>query len=616
MCGIAGIVKGPFDSKSRLEVVRHMAEELRHRGPDSSGDYADEVAALAHRRLEVIDLTAAAAQPFRLGSLWLVYNGEIYNHRALRQELEAAGEGPFHSTSDTEVVLRLFRRHAAAAVEKLIGMFAFAIWDSEAKTLFAARDRLGIKPFAYRLLPGGGLAFASEVNPLAHPELDAHGGSPDLDRAALVDFFRWKYVPSPHSIWQGVTKLPPAHTLTLAPGDSSPTLRRYWQPVSTETTTDAAVADARFDELFSTVVSEHTMSDVPLGVFLSGGLDSSSIAASMAGESGERAAIETFTLGFDVGSHDEAQTARETARFLGTKHHEEHADGPGLDEALSHYTEIFDEPFGDHGAWPMARVARLARRNVTVALSGEGGDELFAGYPWYTKFPRFKNSAGASLLARGLPAQSKAARSAARRSAREVERYAYFLGPFTQRQIDGLLHPDLLAHECRLDRDPWWHARRFWRHDLSPIKRLQWADLHTYLVDDMLTKVDRASMWVSLEARPPFVDHRLVEFALGLHPELMHGGSEGKLITRRWLAGRVPQAVLTQRKIGFSMPVMRWVRRRPELLRRALDRLHDRGVLTQPGGWLRHQLPFTNEQAWCLLVLDRFFAARNSQASL
>ena len=555
-----------------------MNDCLVHRGPDSAGLFCDDGMALGHRRLSILDLSAAGAQPMSLGGLTIVYNGELYNYRELRAGLR----GPFRSESDTEVLLRLFLEEGPRCVERLQGMFAFAIWNERERSLFAARDHLGIKPFHYRMLPGQGLAFASEIKALLPL------GRPSLNRDALRDFFTYKYVPTPKTIYEGIVKLPPAHTLEYR--DGGLTLRRYWQPESSEERSEPESAQEELEELLEEVIRAHTVSDVPVGVFLSGGIDSSTVTACLD-------APRTFNLGFDVRSHDESAIAERVAEQLGAEHKTLLATGFDLDSALERFVRIYDEPFGDHGAWAMFLIAERARQEVTVALTGEGGDELFAGYHWYHKHPTQTSRLKHRVALRLLPPLSAASRSAQRHVATGLERYSMFLGPFTRLQKGALLDPSLTAS----DYDDLWFYRNAWRDDLAPLKRLQWADVHGYLTDDMLTKVDRATMAVSLEARPPLVDRRLVEFALSLSPGVLRCGERGKLPLRRFLAKRIDRDAFERPKIGFSMPVRRWLRRRPELLQQAGARLKSAGILASSRPRVH-----TNEQAWCLLVLDRW----------
>ena len=575
MCGIVGLIGVP----NPRQLVERMTDQLAHRGPDDRGVWARRGVALGHRRLSILDLSQAGHQPMSYASQTIVYNGEIYNFRELRRELSEA----FESDSDTEVLLRLFARQGPACLERLHGMFAFAVWDEARRELFLARDRLGIKPVYYRRLDTGGLAFASEIAPLLAL------GRPPIDQSAIRDFFSYKYIPTPKSIYQGIHKLPPAHYLTFSPeGSEEPRIERYWQPESTSEVVDGDEALERLEPLLAEAVRSHTLSDVPYGVFLSGGIDSATLLANLDHP-------RTFTLGFDVRSHDEGAAARAIAEHRGARHHEESADGVDLEEALEAIPTIYGEPFADHGAWPVFLIARAARRHVTVALAGDGGDELFAGYHWYDKWPRFRSTPLNRFLSPRVPALTATGRSLQRRAAVGLERYSMFLGPFTPQQKRALLVPELTGEEY----DDLWYFRRYWREDLPPLKRLQWVDLHTYLVDDMLTKLDRATMAVSLEARPPLLDHRLVELALSLDPRLLRNERHGKVLLRRHLASRIPPQLMTQRKIGFSMPVRSWVRRRPELLRKALERLTRTGILRTD------RLPgLNNEQTWSLLVLD------------
>ncbi len=582
MCGIAGIL-GPSASP---DLVQTMADLQAHRGPDDAGTWTAPGVALAHRRLSILDLSAAGHQPMTCGALTLTYNGEIYNFRALRKELG----GAWHSDTDSEVILRLYEQMGPACVERLVGMFALAIWDADKRELFLARDRLGIKPLHYRVVEGS-FAFASELKALV-PHGEPALPRPSVDSTALRDFFSYKYVPTPKTIFEGIHKLRPGHRMLLSadrPERVEP--ERYWSPEVSEEIRDPEAALETYSELLATVVRDHTLSDVPVGVFLSGGIDSTSVVANL-----ERP--RTFTLGFDKG-RDESEIAAEIAAHFGTEHRLLRAEGGDLAAAARAIPEMYDEPFGDHGAWPTHLVSRLARQHVTVALSGEGGDELFAGYQWYDKCVRFRSTASSRFLSRVLPPFVKASRAAERRAATGLERYSMFLGPFTPRQKRALLTPELLPP----DYDDLWVYRRLQRPELSPIKQMQWWDLNTYLADDMLPKLDRASMAVSLEARPPFLDHRMVEFALRLAPELLRQGPTGKVLPRAFLAPRLPEGTLDRPKIGFSMPVRRWTAAHPEVLERALARLTRQGV-THSAARRR----FNSEQIWSLLVLDQWLA--------
>ncbi len=576
MCGINGIA-GTYGS---AELIERMTRQLVHRGPDGSGSWEAPGVRFGHTRLAILDLSEAGRQPMTFGPFTITYNGEIYNHQALRSALP----GPFRSHCDTETLLHLYARDRDDCVRSLQGMFAFAVWDAEARRLFAARDRLGIKPLYYRPLPGG-LAFASEIRSLL--QIDR----PAIDQTSLRDFFTYKYVPAPKTIYQGIYQLAPGHTLVWD-ADRGLRLSRYWCPSSAVVIRDADEAGARLDALLRQVVPAHTLADVPVGVFLSGGIDSTTVAAFL-----ERP--RTFTLGMDIERRDEAPIARRVAQHFGTVHFEETASAGDLEEAVNTVAAVWDEPFGDSSAWATFQVSRLARRHVTVALSGDGGDELFCGYQWYSKWLLNRSTPVSRLLSAVVPAFSAAARSMTRRAATGLERYAAFLSPFTPRQRTLLLAPDLTGG----DYDDLWHFREYWREDLEPLKRMQWADLHTYLPGDLLLKVDRASMAHSLEVRPPLLDHRLVEFALSLDSRLLRDvdGGKGKLVLRRLVGPRVPAGLFDRKKRGFNLPIRSWVRQHHGLVESAVARLARAGIIRQ-----RPTVGFSHEQIWMLLILDRW----------
>lgn len=576
MCGIAGIL----DPTAAPDAIERMTRALRHRGPDGSGTWSDGPVHLGHTRLAILDLSESAREPMTLGPLTMVYNGEVYNYRELRETLP----GPFLSTGDAEVVLHAFARDGLRGIEALNGMFAFAVWNRETRTLHAVRDRVGIKPFFYRRTEDG-IAFASEIKALL--EL----GRPSIDPTALRDYFTYKYSPAPKTMYRGIHELPPAHTLEWTPG-SEPVVRRYWSPATTFEIRSRDEAVGKLGDLLRRSVPETTVSDVPVGVFLSGGIDSTTVVAHL-----DRP--RTFTLGMDVKHRDESGAARDAARHFDTDHHEEVASFDDLDEAIETVPRIWDQPFGDSGSWASYHVSRMARRHVTVALSGEGGDELFCGYHWYTKWLTHRSTPWNRALAALLPTFSAGARSNHRRAVTGLDRYASFLSPFTSRQKRALLTPELLEP----DYDDLWHFRAFWREDLEPLQRMRWADFHTYLPGDLLTKVDRASMAHALEVRPPMLDHRVVDLAFSLDASLLRDvpGNRGKLVVRDLMADRVPPGHFDRAKKGFNLPIRTWAKRNPGMLQGALDRLRKAGLL-RPA-----RAPFfTNEQTWLLLVLDRW----------
>jgi asparagine synthase (glutamine-hydrolysing) len=576
MCGIAGIV----GSQASAELALRMAQRIEHRGPDGEGVWTEAGVALSHRRLAIQDLTDAGNQPMIYGSHVLTYNGELYNHERLRSGLP----GPWASSGDTEVVLRLLATEGAACLSRLVGMFAFASWDGRSKSLLLVRDRLGIKPLYYRLLPDG-IAFASELKSLMLL------GTPDIDQSAVRDFLFHGYIPAPKSIYRGIFKLPAAHTLTWQAGKAS--IERYWSPSTQIIERSSEDTVAQLDALLREVVPEHTVSDVPVGVFLSGGIDSALTAYYLD-------APRTYTLGFEQGGRSEADAARQVAAHLDTEHLEMTAPQADFAGALDRMPGMFDEPFGDSAAWSNYLVAQFARREVTVALSGEGGDEIFCGYPRYWSRVGGRSNFMNRSFARYLPPLSRLASSMQRRGYEGLPAYAAALGGMTAQQIDSLLAPSWMAP----DYDYLWFYRQYWRDDLRPLAQLRWLDLNTDLAEGLLTKVDRTSMAHSLEVRPPLLDHRLVEFMLSVDPQLLvdEQRKRGKLLVRRLMEPRLPPNHLNRPKSGFGLPVHRWLKQNPKLMQDAVRRLMERGVL-------RRAVGAEFRRAWYVLILDRWFTA-------
>jgi asparagine synthase (glutamine-hydrolysing) len=576
MCGIAGII-GPSAS---AELAQAMALRLRHRGPDGDGVWSQPGVALSHRRLAIQDLTDAGRQPMVFDSHVLTYNGELYNHERLRATLP----GPWASSGDTEVVLRLLATEGSLGLGRLVGMFAFASWNARDGRLLLARDRLGIKPLYYALLPDG-IAFASELKALTLL------GAAKIDPSAVRDFLFHGYVPAPKTIYQGISKLPAGHTLTWQAGKVS--IERYWNPSTAIIERGAADTTRELDALLRQVVPEHTVSDVPVGVFLSGGVDSALTAYYLD-------APHTYTLGFEAAGRSEADAARSVAAHLRTAHLEMTAPQADFAGALEQMPALFDEPFGDSAAWSNYLIAQFARREVTVALSGEGGDEIFCGYPRYWSRIGARSNFLNRSLARYLPPLSRLASSMQRRGYVGLPAYAAALGGMTARQIDSLLTPRWQEPGY----DYLWFYRQFWREDLKPLAQLRWLDLNTDLAEGLLTKVDRTSMAHSLEVRPPLLDHRLVEFMLSVDPKLLvdEKRRRGKLLVRRLMEPRLPPNHMDRPKSGFGLPVHQWLKVHPKLFREAVLRLMDRGVL-------RRAVGVEFRRAWYLLVLDRWFTA-------
>ena len=569
MCGIAGLMR--WDGRPVDEAaVRRMIEPLAHRGPDACGAQVVRCppvhAGLGHTRLRVIDLSDAAAQPMASddGLVWVVFNGEIYNYRELRASLEQRGVR-FRSASDTEVLLRLYEAEGERCVHALDGMFAFAVWDGRSRRLLLARDRVGKKPLFYAAAPGR-LAFASELKGLLRDPEIRHEVDPD----ALPALFLYGYVPSPQTCYRGIRSLPPGHLLR-AEADGRVSVEEYWDvplaPARAQRPVAEAEAATRVRELVIAAVQRRLMADVPLGAFLSGGLDSTIVVGIMSRL--VRQPVRTFSIGFTHDPRfDETAYARLAARRFGTRHTEYVVSPPAM-ELVERLVWHHDGPFADSSAIPTYLLSRLTREHVTVALNGDGGDELFAGYLRFPaallseRVPRWLRRSAARLCA-GLP-EWGGHRTAAQRLqklARSValpltERYQRWISVF----FDDL--PRLLgAANDRPGRAPAPLARLAPYlarcQAASPLNRLLYLNLKTYLVDDLLVKMDRCSMAHGLETRSPFLDRELLEYAFGLPDDLKLRGGRTKVVLRRAFADLIPPAILRRGKMGFGVPLRAW----------------------------------------------------------
>ena len=565
MCGIAGFAGWPLGAEEAGRTVRAMCDAIVHRGPDDSGYFVAPEVALGMRRLSIIDV-AGGQQPIgnEDGSVQVVFNGEIYNHHEVRRDLVGRGHR-FRTRSDTETIVHLYEEMGEAFVERLRGMFAIALWDIRAKRLVLARDRVGIKPLSYWVTPNG-IAFCSELRSLL--ALDRFPRR--LDDRGMAAFLSLGYVPDPLAAFAGVAKLPPGHVLTWS-AERGVAVQRYWTPAVAETpVVDEASAVERLRELLAAAVGSHLEAEVPLGAFLSGGLDSSTVVALMA----RGAAIEphTFSIGFDDVAFNEAPHARRVAAAIGTRH-TELVVRPDADRWIEGIVAIFDEPFADSSALPTYVVSWLARQHVTVSLSGDGGDELFGGYTRYLDALRRPTlpAWGRSILravGRALPHVAPGrGRLLDRARSREVAYAGTVALPLAP--VDGgmaarrLVPRDGEFGDIVPDAFVAAGARDFG-------SQMMLVDIATYLPGDILTKVDRASMAVSLEARVPLLDHALVEFALALPSGLKIRDGVGKQVFRRAIRGLVPPAVLDHPKLGFAVPLGSWFR---GPLRHRLDRL-------------------------------------------
>ncbi|WP_281915508.1 asparagine synthase (glutamine-hydrolyzing) [Caldimonas thermodepolymerans] len=573
MCGIAGLYTLDETRPADPSIVDAMCRMIVHRGPDDQGVHVHGGAQIGMRRLSIIDL-ASGHQPIHNEerTVWVVFNGEIYNFRELRRELEALGHR-FYTQTDTECIVHAYEQYGEDCFRRLRGMFGIAILDLRERKLVLARDRLGKKPLYYTTTPDGTLAFASELKCLyAVP-----GFSPRISTEATHDYFALGYVPAPASIYEGVHKLPPAHYLVVRQGQVS--VQRYWQlDFGPKWQAGEAELKGQLLEKLEDAVRARLVSDVPFGAFLSGGIDSSVVAVLMARNLA--APVKTFTIGFKEAAFNELPDARSVATHIGADHHEliVEADAVGLLKDLVWY---FDEPFGDSSAIPTYLVSRLAAQHVKMVLSGDGGDELFAGYERYRRFQRLDAFArgtlglgGTALRAASLVA-GKARGVRLRRIADRVDQ------PYPQRYLSGvalntaadlrmLLVPEVAGN------DPFVRVSdRFTRADIAdPMEKILAGDIDTYLADDILVKVDRMTMANSLEARSPLLDHELLEFAARLPLDLKLRNGSGKYLLKQVARDLLPAAVLDKPKQGFAIPVAKWFRE--DLRELMLDTLADR----------------------------------------
>lgn len=567
MCGICGFVDTQGGGVQFEQALRRMCRTLFHRGPDDEGYYLSERAGLAMRRLSIIDL-AHGQQPVTNedGTLWLVFNGEIYNFRELRERLEQAGH-IFKSHSDTEVIIHAYEEYGRSCVEHFNGMFALAIWNSRDHSLFLARDRLGIKPLYY-WRGRGGLVFGSTLTAVAlHPDVPR-----EINLRAVDTYLTFEYIPAPETILEGVRKLPAAHWLYYREGRCE--LRPYWEvkPGAVPATPEACVEALR--ELIQDAVRLRLISDVPLGAFLSGGLDSSTIVAAM--HAAAPASLRTFSIGFHNQTYNELPYARSVAARFETRHREEILQ-PDINDLIETVLPHLDEPLADFSVFPTYLVSKVAAREVKVALSGDGGDELFGGYDTYLADDlerRYYRRLPAAMRTRLLPAvmgripPGSAKKGLINRAKRFIEggalpagwQHTRWMMFMTAADKNALYRQDfseaLGAHRAEGFIEAFFAEAA----DLDPLAQQQVVDIKSYLVDNILVKVDRMSMAASLEARVPFLDHRLVEFALGLPAELKLSRGETKVILRRAVRDLLPEDVLRKPKQGFSIPLKHWLR--------------------------------------------------------
>jgi len=571
MCGIAGI----FNVNNKTEVSHNLLEKMNnsqsHRGPDDDGLFFAPGIGLAHRRLSIIDL-AGGHQPMfnQRGDIGIVFNGEIYNHRELAKELVALGH-QFSTVGDTETIIHAWAQWGVDCVKHLRGMFAFAIWDSSQDLLFVARDRLGIKPLYYSLLDDGQFIFGSELKVLKnHPKC-----SRELDPKAIEDYFTFGYIPEPKSIFKQVKKLEPGHTLTVNFGQPLAEPQQYWDVDFSDTLnseSEQATKEQLIDRL-KEAVDVRLVSEVPLGSFLSGGVDSSAVVALMSQLSEQP--VNACSIGFDVADFNETDYAKSVAARYDAKHSVKIVGSDDF-ELIDELAKLYDEPYADSSALPTYRLCQIARKHVTVALSGDGADELMAGYrryQWHLKEQKVRDLLPLSLrkpifgtLGKLYPKLDWAPKFLRAKTTfqsmsydwvdgyhnsmsilRNDEREKLFSQAFKQ-QLDGYSSVEVFRH----------HAEQ--AQDLDSLSQVQYLDMKTYLVGDILTKVDRASMAHSLEVRVPILDHPFVEWAAKLPANKRVEKGEGKSIFKKSLESHLPHDVLYRKKMGFSIPLAQWFR--------------------------------------------------------
>jgi len=568
MCGICGIMNSDFEKSVEQRLVKKMCDVIYHRGPDDDGAYVNGNVGIGMRRLSIIDLVTGK-QPISNedGSVWIVFNGEIYNHKDIRAELEARGH-IFSTNTDTETIVHAYEEYGRDCVLKLNGMFAFAIWDSRKKEMFLARDRIGIKPLYY-FFDKKKFVFGSELKSI----LQVHNIPKRIDLTALDNFLTFEYIPAPLSIFQDIKKLPAGHTLVLS--NNNINIQQYWDMQVNTNGFDESSSKQNLVELLQDAVKIRLMSDVPLGAFLSGGIDSSAIVALMSQVMDQP--VKTFSIGFEDQTYNELNYARMIAKKFNTEHHE-FIIQPNAVELADNLLQFLDEPFGDFSIFPTYLVSKMAREYVTVVLSGDGGDELFAGYDTYiadqmgnvfSKFPGWFRNGFVSRVLDVIPPSPKK-KGLINRAKRFVEgmrlpedlhhtRWMIFL----QQLERGLLFTDDMKSGMT-EKDSYKFIRNYFNNVIpqtgDDINQQMYVDVKTYLVDNILVKVDRMSMATSLEARVPFLDHRFAEFAATVPGSAKLQGKNSKAILKQSMEKLLPKEILYRGKEGFSIPIKNWIK--------------------------------------------------------
>lgn len=591
MCGIAGWVNLKADAAKRQDgdILHAMCNAIVHRGPNSEGTWTDDAVALGMRRLSIIDLKTGDQPVFSEDKAVIaMINGELYNFREVRADLAKRGH-KFTTQTDVEIVPHLYQIYGDDFLDQINGMFAISLWDTQKKKLVLARDRFGEKPIYYGVFDGK-LIYASEPKAiLAHPAVKA-----ELDLDALRHYLSYDYVPAPRSIYKGISKLPAAHVLTVENGEVN--VRRYWNLTWNKNghrpPLDKAANELR--ELLSDAVRMRLVSDVPLGILLSGGVDSSSVAAFAVRHATEK--VKTFSIGFEEDSFDESKYARQVAHYLGTEHYEATLSVDTAADLISDIGKWLDEPLSDGSLIPTYMLSRFVKRHVTVALGGDGGDELFAGYPMYFghkmaaaygSIPRFLRRGLIEPIVRSLPVSQKnlsfdykAKRFIKSANYDAVTRHHSWFGSFAISDHDALLTENVLSQTSG---DIYQAPRDLLKlcDAKHRIEQMQYLDMNFYMAEDILSKVDRASMSVSLETRAPFLDPRVGQFAASIPLDYKLRGNKGKYILKKAMEDLLPADILSRSKKGFGIPIAAWLKGRLNPLMHDLlapDRLKDQGI--------------------------------------
>jgi asparagine synthase (glutamine-hydrolysing) len=554
MCGIFGSANG---SGIRLLKSSDSLQTLKHRGPDQQGEFVDDMVYMGHRRLSILDLSENGKQPMVSSEAVITVNGEIYNFQELKRELQ--GKYKFKSKSDSEVILHGYSEWGIdGLLDRIDGMYSFAVYDKKKKFVYLVRDRYGIKPLYYSF-HNNSFVWASELKAI---EKYYDQAKLSIDYSAIYDYLTYLYIPAPKTLFKNVFKLEPAHYLVIDLNKLDFLVKKYWTLPSQEIKIDIVSAASKIRELINESVKSQMISDVPLGFFLSGGIDSSIVVATATQYSKQ---LHTYSIGFDISSHNETQYSRQIAGLFNTDHNEKILDVESANRLFRHMKLWYDEPFADTSAIPTYLVSEFAKRNSTVVLTGDGGDELFGGYDWYERYFEYSKKHifcpdSLQVLCSGIKKRNRY--SLIGRIANQLE--YRMLGGYKlySKLLGGLLPNGKLKYKNAWnipdDYDDFWYFKKFYKPELNPKKRFQYLDFHTYLPDDIFTKVDRVSMSVALECRIPFMNRELVEFAFSLPEDIIYYNNQKKGLLKYAYNEILPENILYRKKRGFNIPLSEW----------------------------------------------------------